>query len=127
MTPGPGNYDSPLSNKKKAPSYGLGSDVRKFGALKSMTHIPASNTYNPNATFTQKSGAKWVFGSEQRKGPAGEDRIKSPGPGGYNLKPLAFDMEKPRFHVGNKIASPRPTTQVPGAGSYDPSPERTKK
>ena len=52
LTPGPGLYDSPLGNKKKAPSYGLGTDVRKFGALKSMTSIPASNTYNPNASFT---------------------------------------------------------------------------
>ena len=52
LTPGPGNYESPLANKKRSPSYGVGTDYRKFGALKSMTSIPASNTYNPNSTFT---------------------------------------------------------------------------
>ena len=92
-----------------------------------MTSIPASNTYNPNASFTQKAGAKWVFGSEQRKGPADNDRIKSPGPGGYNIKPLAFDADKPRFHVGQKISPAKPTTSVPGAGSYEPTPEKTMK
>jgi len=56
--------------KKRAPSYGLGSEYRKFGSTKAATAIPASNTYNPNATFTQKSASKWVFGTEVRKGPA---------------------------------------------------------
>ena len=52
LTPGPGNYEAPLSNKKKMPSYGLGTDVRKFGAMKSATAIPASNNYNPVLTST---------------------------------------------------------------------------
>lgn len=56
MTPGPGNYESPLGMKKKAPSYGLGTEYRKFGALKTSMSIPASNTYNPNATVIQKTG-----------------------------------------------------------------------
>jgi hypothetical protein len=50
----------------------------------------------------------------------------SPGPGNYKIKPLAFDNDKPRFHMGIKL---RPTKgeDVPGAGTYEPSPEKTKK
>ena len=49
-------------NRKTAPSYGQGSskrgeDIKPF-------KIPAANAYNPNMTFTQKSAAKWGFGSE---------------------------------------------------------------
>lgn len=127
MTPGPGNYEAPMGMKKRAPSYGLGSDQRKFGSTKAASAIPASNTYNPNATFTQKAASKWVFGTEVRKGPGETDRVKSPGPGNYEIEPIAFEHKKPRFHVGQKIADRKPTTAVPGAGSYDPSPEKTKK
>ena len=51
----------------------------------------------------------------------------SPGPGNYEIDPIAFDAKRPRFHVGQKFKeAPATTTNVPGAGSYDPSPERTK-
>ena len=40
---------------------------------------------------------------------------------------LAFDIEKPRFHVGEKQKAAKPTTNVPGAGHYDPKSEFTKK
>lgn len=87
--------------------------------------VPAANTYNPNSTFTQKSAAKWGFGSETRKGMG--SRNNSPGPGNYEIDPIAFDLKKPRFYVGNKLSDKKPTTSVPGAGTYDPSPEKTRK
>ena len=52
MTPGPGNYEAPLGQKKRSPAYGAGTEKRAFGSVKAMTAVPASNTYNPNATFT---------------------------------------------------------------------------
>ena len=47
-------------------------------------------------------------------------KVFSPGPGAYSTKPLAFETEKPRFFMGEKIKDLKPNTTVPGAGSYDP-------
>lgn len=127
-TPGPGSYDMHARNKRKAPAYGAGSEKRDFGVAKYILGLPAPSAYNPNASTTQRSGAKWAFGSETRKGPielAKKNMV--PGPGNYNIKPVAFDTEKPRFFVGEKLKAAKDVTNTPGVGSYDPSPERTKK
>ena len=42
--------------------------------------------------------------------------VMSPGPGAYSHKPLAFEVEKPRFFMGEKIKDLKPNTTVPGAG-----------
>jgi hypothetical protein len=60
-----------------------------------------------------------------RKGVA--SKSISPGPGNYQIKPIAFDGDKPKFFMGEKLKPARETTVVPGAGTYDPSPEKTKK
>lgn len=73
-----------------------------------------------------RSGAKWGFGSEVRKGPIDSARKNSPGPGGYNIESVAFST-KPRFYVGEKLKSPKDVTNTPGVGSYEPTPEKTKK
>ena len=44
----------------------------------------------------------------------------SPGPGAYVTKPKAFEIEKPRFYMGEKIKDLKPNTTVPGSGHYDP-------
>ena len=44
----------------------------------------------------------------------------SPGPGTYSTKPIAFETEKPRFFMGEKIKALKANTLVPGAGAYDP-------
>lgn len=127
FTPGPGAYESHIKNKKGAPSYGYGSEKRDFGVAKAILAIPASNTYNPSLSQTQRSGAKWGFGSETRKGPIEEaKRNGSPGPGNYNIESVAFS-KNPKFFVGEKLKPLKEVTATPGAGSYDPSPEKTKK
>jgi len=126
-TPGPGTYEANLNNKKKEPSYGYGSEKRNFNTNKSLSLVPAANTYNPNMTYTQKGAAKWGFGSETRKGPTDEKKSFSPGPGNYAIESVAFDIKRPRFFMGQKIKDLKPTTAVPGAGQYNPSPERTLK
>jgi len=73
-----------------------------------------------------RNGAKWGFGSEVRKGPIESARKNSPGPGGYNLDSMAFST-KPRFFVGEKLKAAKDVTNTPGVGSYNPSPEKTKK
>ena len=62
--------------------------------------------------------AKWGFGTEKRAGMG--QKMFSPGPGAYSHKPIAFEIEKPRFFMGEKIQAMKETTKVPGAGSYDP-------
>jgi len=42
----------------------------------------------------------WQFGKDVRKGIA--SKSLSPGPGAYKTRVIAFDIEKPRFHVGEK-------------------------
>jgi len=75
--------------------------------------------------MTQPSGSKWGFGSETRKGPLEvAKRNNSPGPGGYNLDSMAFS-KVPKFFLGEKLKSPKDITNTPGAGAYDPSPEKT--
>lgn len=50
-----------------------------------------------------------------------------PGPGNYEIKPRAFNSENPRFFMGQKLKDAKEVTVVPGAGTYDPSHEKTKK
>ena len=51
----------------------------------------------------------------------------SPGPGAYTTKSLAFDIEKPKFFMGEKIKDLKSNTQVPGPQQYDPNYSSTKK
>ena len=44
----------------------------------------------------------------------------SPGPGAYQTRSCAFDFEKPKFFMGEKIKDLKANTTVPGAGHYDP-------
>ena len=44
----------------------------------------------------------------------------SPGPGTYVHKSVCFDVEKPKFHVGQKLEELKPAVKTPGAGTYDP-------
>ena len=51
----------------------------------------------------------------------------SPGPGTYVQRSMCFDIEKPKFYIGNKINEPKPVVNVPGAGSYEPNHSFSKK
>ena len=123
LSPGPGAYESSLSNKKKEPQYGLGTSKRP--ALNMATLSPGSGAYNPNATFTAKKNAEWRFGTDSRKGLA--QTTLSPGPGGYNIDSPDFNGSKSRFYIGNKLPALKGNTNVPGAGAYNPEPEKLKK
>jgi hypothetical protein len=63
--------------------------------------MPGPDAFNPDPNATMKSAAKWGFGSEKRK-ELGKGSI-SPGPGIYEIKPAAFNSDKPRFHMGIKV------------------------
>lgn len=44
----------------------------------------------------------------------------APGPGNYSIDSLDFIPGKGKFHMGTKLSPSKPTTNVPGAGQYDP-------
>lgn len=62
VTPGPGQYDSPLKHKRNAPTYGLGTEKRTQSQASHKS--PPPNAYNPTTGFTSKGAAKWGFGTE---------------------------------------------------------------
>jgi hypothetical protein len=121
-TPGPGNYSLSFKNKQASPAYKLGTQKRDSGQSKTF-QAPSPNKYLPNMTFTQSSAAKWGFGSGKRDEMGAKSL--SPGPGNYEIK--SRFSEKPRFHVGIKIAESKPTTDVPGAGHYNPDSSKVMK
>ena len=47
-------------------------------------------------------------------------KVFSPGPGAYATRTVAFEHDKPRFFMGEKIKDLKANTTVPGAGQYDP-------
>ena len=79
---------------------------------------PSPSHYDLEQYSIGKQSLKYGFGTEMRK----TTQIKSisPGPGAYNSKSMAFEMEKPRFFMGNRINPLKPSTSIPGAGTYNP-------
>ena len=65
------------------------------------------------------------FGTEKRKG-VGKETM-SPGPGAYMTRSSAFEFERPRFFMGERIDKLKETTKVPGPDIYDPKPAAIKK
>ena len=80
--------------------------------------------YEINQHFIGKNSSAFGFGSEIRA--SINKKSISPGPGAYVHKAKAFDIEKPRFFMGQKIAPLKETTVVPGAGSYNGNFRATK-
>ena len=79
---------------------------------------PSPSAYSITQYNTGVSGQKWGFGTDKRKGIGGASL--SPGPGAYTHKVQVFDIEKPKFFMGEKIKDLKPNTTVPGSGTYDP-------
>lgn len=88
-------------------------------------YSPSPSAYNLTRHTIGNNGNKWGFGSEVRKGLM--SKSLSPGPGAYTTKSVAFDIEKPRFFMGEKIKDLKNHTQVPGPQQYDPNYKSSKK
>ena len=82
-------------------------------------YSPSPSAYNLTMHSIGNNGNKWGFGSEVRKGLM--SKSLSPGPGAYTTKSVAFNIEKPRFFMGEKIKDLKNHTQVPGPQQYDPN------
>lgn len=83
--------------------------------------------YNPATTFTKSSAPNYRIGSETRKMFDDKKSQAIPGPGNYVLRSQAFETGK-GFGMGLKLKEAHSTKlNVPGAGSYDPSPDKITK
>jgi hypothetical protein len=126
LTPGPGAYESHTKNKAKDPAWGTGTSKRTGEVSKHVAANPGPGAHSPTPAAVLRADPKFGFGSEQRKGPVNAKTAFTPGPGNYQVDPIAFDARKAKFYMGQKLPTLKETTAVPGAGAYNPSPERTK-
>lgn len=126
LTPGPGAYESHTKNKTKDPAWGTGTSKRAAEVNKHIAANPGPGGYSPTPAAVLKADPKFGFGSEQRKGPVDAKTAFTPGPGNYALDPMAINPGKGKFYMGQRLPAMKETTAVPGAGSYNPSPEKTK-
>ena len=113
---GPDTYESHLNNKKTSPKWGMGAKLKNID--KRFSPSPDNYQLQNHLSITQ-SGSKWGFGTEKRSDLA--RKTVSPGPGTYTHRSVCFESEKPRFHVGVKLAPLKPAVNPPGAGAYEPS------
>ena len=125
LTPGPGAYESHTKNKAKDPAWGTGTSKRTGEVSKHLAAIPGPGTHSPSTSYVMKADPRFGFGSQERKGPVDAKRAYAPRPGNYNLNPIDFDAGKSKFYMGQKLPTLKPTTNVPGAGAYDPQPGNT--
>lgn len=125
LTPGPGAYEAHTKNKAKDPAWGTGTSKRSGDVNKHILANPGPGAHSPTTNYVLRADPKFGFGSEQRKGPADGKKSVSPGPGNYNIEPLAFSTKRAQFYMGQKLPQVKATTAVPGAGAYNPTPEKT--
>lgn len=124
LVPGPGNYEPKDSTKKAAPQYKMGTELRD---KKIKDNFPSSDTYNPKDTFTKTASSAFGFGTENRNVFKDEKRVKAiPGPGNYDLKSAAFQTDKPRFHIGQKL-NDLSKMETPAPSAYSPEAKPTQK
>ena len=88
-------------------------------------YSPSPQAYDIKGHQIGNNSTKWGFGSEVRKGL--NSKSLSPGPGAYSTKSMSFDIEKPKFFMGERLKPLKQNTNVPGPQQYDPRPENCKK
>ena len=117
----PLSYNTTNANKKAEPRWSMGSKIVDVDKR----YSPSPNAYDLKGHLIGNNSSKWGFGSEVRK-PLNSKSL-SPGPGAYQTKSMSFDIEKPKFFMGEKLKPLKSNTNVPGPQQYDPKPESTKK
>jgi len=115
-TPGPGSYNAStieVHKYNKTPNFSFGAAPRDGVRGSSQ---PGPGQYSPESP-TQKTSAKYGFGTSQRK--SSPPRVDEPGPGQYQVS-TQMGSEGPRFSAGQK-RSVQNNLQTPGPGAYSPA------
>lgn len=85
---------------------------------------PEPGRYNPQVNQSKSKSPAYRIGTEQRA--AGYDARKAklvPGAGTYNPPNMAFNIEKPKFHMGQRLDhddTRKFIESVPGPGTHSP-------
>lgn len=128
---GPASYERSFADKKKEPVYSMGGKLGSTLVRRDASTSPEPGRYNPAQTFCKSRSPSYRIGTEQRA--AGYDARKAklvPGAGTYNPPGMAFNIEKPRFHMGQKLVfddTKKYIHSIPGPGTHSPTVEPTKK
>lgn len=91
---------------------------------------PEPGRYMPSHHYTKSKSPAFRIGTETRS--AGYDERKAklvPGAGTYQPPVMAFNIAKPRFHMGNKLThddTRKFIQSVPGPGTHSPEVKPTK-
>ena len=122
---GPGSYEKSFADKKKEPVFSMGAKLESSLVKRDAGSSPEPGRYDPNIQFSKSKSPTWRIGTEVRG--SGYDARKAklvPGAGSYEIKSMAFNIEKPKFHMGQRLANDDTTKyihSVPGPGAYRPT------
>lgn len=127
---GPGSYAKSFADKKKEPVFSMGAKLESSLVKRDAGSSPEPGRYDPSVAFSKSKSPTWRIGSEVRG--SGYDARKAklvPGAGSYELKSMAFNIEKPKFHMGVKLVADDTTKyihSVPGPGAHSPTVQNSK-
>ena len=121
---GPGSYDKNFADKNKEPVYSMGAKLESSLVNKYVVS-PDPTRYNPDVTFSKLKSPAFKIGTEERAASFDARKAKLvPAPGAYDIKSKAFNIEKPKFHMGQKLSFDDTTKyihSVPGPGTHEPT------
>ncbi len=122
---GPGTYDKTFADKKKEPSFSMGAKLSSSLVKRDAGSSPEPGRYQPSHSLAKSKSPAFRIGTEQRS--AGYDTRKAklvPGAGTYETRSMAFNIEKPKFHMGRRLDhddTRKFLHSVPGPGSHSPT------
>ena len=97
---GPGSYDKNFSDELKDPVYSMGAKLESSLVNKYVVS-PDPTRYNPSITYSKNKAPAFKIGTEERAASFDARKAKLvPDPGTYEIKSKAFNIEKPKFHMG---------------------------
>jgi len=100
MNVGPGSYNRTFVDKFREPVFSFGAKLES-SLVNKYSSSPDPTRYNPSITYSKMKSPAFKIGTEERAASFDARKAKLvPAPGTYEIKSAAFNIEKPRFHMG---------------------------
>ena len=101
---GPGSYNRTFVDKFREPVFSFGAKLES-SLVNKYCSSPDPTRYNPSITYSKMKAPAFKIGTEERAASFDARKAKLvPAPGTYDIKSASFNIEKPRFHMGQKIS-----------------------